>query len=333
MSGEIQAEFDVARELIDTFNGWLSNVPAISNVEQAMQFGMGQMLAWRTLRARIGTADYVTEQPFFQRASEGAKSREQVREDTDQLNDHDPKIKQLKSQRFDTVSKMNAASMSAMADPFSGYGATGDLGKEMDGYQRDLRQNDAAIARAKDANAAKAAGVDPSAAKPGNGPDDLVSNDKTDLLEAAEEFRVLLTWLNPDQTAAWRTKLNHQTNLPYALREPATTRHRPETQVIYMKSSDLISRLAAVSPFSIYDDAVIKPRGALKGLLVQHTSLAAVDALRKEPAAVKLYDDYIHDSRAWFRVPYFREYVPGGFFWGRVLFVGGDTRIENLRLG
>ncbi|HLX02717.1 MAG TPA: hypothetical protein VKS80_11460, partial [Trinickia sp.] len=67
--------------------------------------------------------------------------------------------------------------------------------------------------------------------------------------------------------------------------------------------------------------------------LVRHTSPEAVEALRKQPAAIRLYDDYIHDSRAWFRVPYFREYVPGGFFWGRLLFVGNDTRVENLGLG
>ncbi|WP_233238743.1 hypothetical protein [Bordetella sp. LUAb4] len=41
-------------------------------------------------------------------------------------------------------------------------------------------------------------------------------------------------------------------------------------------------------------------------------------------------DDYVHDSRAWFRVPYFHEYAPGGFAWGRTFFVGGDIRVRDL---
>jgi hypothetical protein len=58
-----------------------------------------------------------------------------------------------------------------------------------------------------------------------------------------------------------------------------------------------------------------------------------VEALHKTPAVLTLYDEFIHDSRAWFRVPHFREYVPGGYFWGRVVFVGNDQRIANLGMG
>ena len=86
-------------------------------------------------------------------------------------------------------------------------------------------------------------------------------------------------------------------------------------------------------PYLAFDDAVIQPRTVLKAFLQQHTALAEVDALRKASDVVRLYDDYIHDSRAWFRVPYFREYVPGGYFWARVLFTGGDQRVENLGMG
>jgi hypothetical protein len=330
MTATTRANFSLAPELVHTFNDWLKTAPAISKVEDAMRFGMGQMLTWRTLRARIGTADYVTEQPFFQQAPEGTKSREQSREDARHLNENDPRIKQLKRQRHEIVSKLNAAAMSVTANPFSSLASAGDIEKEWSGYHKELQHNDTAIARAKDANAAQAAGLDPSVPKPGNGPDDLVANDKTDLQEAAEEFRVLLTWLSPDQATVWRTKLNHQTGLPYTPREQVTKLHRPETPVIHMKAPDLLSRVAAVTPFLIYNDAVIKPRKVLKEFLRQHTSPSAVEALRKTPAAVRLYDDYIHDSRAWFRVPYFREYVPGGYFWARLLFIGGDQRVENL---
>ncbi|WP_321817021.1 MULTISPECIES: DUF2235 domain-containing protein [unclassified Paraburkholderia] len=322
--------FDLSGGLIKTFNGWLESVPAIQTVEQAMRFGMGQMLSWRTLRARIGTPDYVTEQSFFKNAPESGKSREQVREDADRLNDSDEKIKQLKSERSEVVAQMNGASMSSVENPFASVSPSSDLGKEIDGYQTSLKAYDAKIAREKDANAEKAAGASPSSAKPGNGPDDLVSNDKTDLLEAAEEFRLLLTWLDLSKAPRWRTEVNHQTDLPYAVKAPATPKHKPETEVVYMRNPDLLTRFSAVTPFSIYNDAVIKPRSVMKDFLTENTSDAAVEKLRKAPIVIQLYDEFIHDSRAWFRVPYFREYVPGGFFWGRMLFDGDDRRVENL---
>ena len=97
-----------------------------------------------------------------------------------------------------------------------------------------------------------------------------------------------------------------------------------------MRGPDILTRFSAVTPFSAFGDAVIRPRTALKPFLQEQTSSAAVEALRKNASAVRLYDDYVHDSRAWFRVPYFREYVPGGYFWARVLFTGGDQRVEDL---
>jgi hypothetical protein len=333
MKDRERANFELDAKLIEAFNIWLKTTPAIGKVEDAMRFGMGQMLSWRSLRARIGTTDYVTERPFFQHAHEGTKSREQVREDTQQLIEHDPAIQQLKRQRTDLVSGIEIAGMSAIADPFSSVEPTDDIGKTMDDCQHALDQNKAAMARAREADAAKAAGLDPSVVKPGTGPDDLIRNDKTDLQEAAEEFRVLLTWLYPDQTKTWQTKIDLLTNLPGAKRERATPLHPPDTDIIYMKTPDLLTRLGAILPYLAFDDAVIQPRTVLKTFLHQHTALAEVDALRKASDVVRLYDDYIHDSRAWFRVPYFREYVPGGYFWARVLFTGGDQRVENLGMG
>jgi hypothetical protein len=331
MIATTKANFALAPELIRTFNDWLKTTPPISTVEKAMRFGMGQMLTWRTLRAHIGTADYVTEQSFFHNAPEGSKSREQIREETERLNANDPAIAKLKAQRMNLAATGTMASMGNAEDPFALMGARRvEIQKEYDANTKALRQNDAALERARERNAVKAAGSNASDMKPGNGPDDLVSNDKTDILEAAEEFRLLLTWLNPDQTRVWRTEINRQTNLPFTTREAATKAHKPETPVVYMRGPDILTRFSAVTPFSAFGDAVIRPRTALKPFLQEQTSSAAVEALRKNASAVRLYDDYVHDSRAWFRVPYFREYVPGGYFWARVLFTGGDQRVEDL---
>ncbi|MEA3116991.1 MAG: hypothetical protein QOI13_261, partial [Paraburkholderia sp.] len=46
------------------------------------------------------------------------------------------------------------------------------------------------------------------------------------------------------------------------------------------------------------------------------------------PAAITLFDNYVHDSRCGFRVPYFREYAPGGYAWPRMIFIGGDERAD-----
>ncbi len=129
---------------------------------------------------------------------------------------------------------------------------------------------------------------------------------------------MLLAWLHPSQQDTWQVKFSLETLLPFVKRAPATPLHDPETRYLSMKSSDLVTKVAAVSPFMALGDAVIiTPRRAMKAFLTRHTSTEAVDALRPQAAVIRLYDDYIHDSRAWFRVPHFREYVPGGFFWGQ----------------
>jgi hypothetical protein len=328
-----QADFALSPNLIFTFNDWLKTAPSITTLEQAMQFGMAQMLSWRTLRAAIDTGDYVTEQPFYASANEGAKSRQQIREDTDKLNANDPQIAKLKAERRELAAGVTLTGLSHMDDPLAGFGQRRlDIQKEYDANARKLQQNDAALARAKEGNAMKAAGPNSPNMKPGNEADDLISNDKTDLLEAAEEFRLLLTWLHPEKAATWRTKIDPASRLPFLERQAATKAHQPDTTYCWMKTADALSALGPVTPFTKFSDVVVKPDSDMKGFLAEHTSPAAVAALRKNSAAVALYDNYVHDSRAWFRVPYFRENAPGGFFWARVMFVGGNTRVTNLGL-
>lgn len=292
---------------------------------------MGQMLTWRTLRAKIGTTSYVTEQPFFHNAPESNKSRTQVRADTERLNAIDPVIAKLNAQRSELAAGVTIGGLADIDDPFASMRSQQSATqKAYDANRQALQKNFDAVERAKERNALKAAGSSATDMRHGNGPDDLVTNDKTDILEATDEFRLLLTWLNPDQASVWHTQINHQVNLPFTTREKGADPHRADTSFVYMRGPDMLTRLSAVMPDDAFGDAVIKPRRVLKAFFQEHTSQAAVNSILQTPDAVRLFDDYVHDSRAWFRVPYFREYVPGGYFWARVFFIGGDQRVENL---
>ncbi len=61
----------MASDTVVAFNEWLKTTDsAITRVEDAMKFGMGQLLTWRTLRARTDgehAGHYITNQKFFKR--------------------------------------------------------------------------------------------------------------------------------------------------------------------------------------------------------------------------------------------------------------------------
>jgi hypothetical protein len=83
-------------------------------------------------------------------------------------------------------------------------------------------------------------------------------------------------------------------------------------------------RTTVLRAYNPNDDLLTEPRREVIPFLKEHTSPEAVAKLPK--AAVALFDNYVHDSRCWFRVPHFHEYTPGGYGWPRVIFVGGDNR-------
>jgi hypothetical protein len=83
--------------------------------------------------------------------------------------------------------------------------------------------------------------------------------------------------------------------------------------------------------YDVADDVLAKPIREAIPFLKQHTSPEAVARLlRSAQAAIDLFDDHVHDSRCWFRVPHFREYAPGGYCWPRVVFAGGSERAAWL---
>lgn len=90
-------------------------------------------------------------------------------------------------------------------------------------------------------------------------------------------------------------------------------------------------RSVLAQKFDAEDDVVSKPVRDATWFLLDHTSDTAVKNLKRLPEGViTLYDDYIHDSRCWFRLPWFHEYAPGGYFWPRVVFTGNDDRTAWL---
>ena len=98
-----------------------------------------------------------------------------------------------------------------------------------------------------------------------------------------------------------------------------------------MVDGDVLTKSAAIRDYAPMDDVLVEPAPEMIPYLKSTTSAKAVDdfALR-EKAAIELFDNYIHDSRAWFRVPHFHEYAPGGYGWARTFFVGDNKAVRHL---
>ncbi|SCU74277.1 conserved hypothetical protein [Cupriavidus necator] len=177
-------------------------------------------------------------------------------------------------------------------------------------------------------------------ARPGEGADDIVTNDKSDLREGAEQMRLLLGYLYPDQLARWQVERQEfawhpADNQPQ--RAPVlSVRHeqpKADTPRVTLAGGGFLfhsARTTIVQSWNPDDDVLAAPMAGVVSFLKQHTSPEAVARLEK--VAIALYDDYVHDSRIWFRIPFFNEYAPGGYGWPRVIFTGRDQRRPYLAL-
>jgi len=182
----------------------------------------------------------------------------------------------------------------------------------------------------------------PRSARPGEGPYDIGTNDQTDLLQGAEEMRLLLAHLFPEELELWKVGQAVSVN-PSPNAYPAT----PQVTLAVahdQKGSDsprmtlaesgflfMIIWSALLSQYSAADDVLAAPVCGVERFLRKHASAGAVKALQSTAqAAIDLYDNYVHDSRCWFRVPYFHEYAPGGYGWPRVYWAGGNERVRYL---
>ncbi|EDT39032.1 conserved hypothetical protein [Burkholderia ambifaria MEX-5] len=344
--GRLVNDFSLHSSVVRAFNDWLSTVnqKPLDSVELALRRGMGQSLAWRTLRADYGNPQaYITSQEFFRHAPEhevtpyGLETRIKSKAaSASRLDDLKREKQQLEKQKADLeAAALSMPTISALANPFRKQAA--ELAEQ-------IKKKDADILAA-------AAGKSP---RPGEGTTDVMTNDKTDLLEAAEEFRLLLAYLYPDQRWRWQVywalppadsvkvtagsigaaiPLERDVTQYYLTvdRKEVATHRRQGTTAAWMGERDRVILLfGALAKYQPTLDFVLTPTQEMLPFLLTHTS---DEAVRKLPrAAIRLLDDYVHDSRAWFRVPYFHEYAPGGYGWARTFFVGDDRRVRSLGL-
>ncbi|KAG8155535.1 T6SS phospholipase effector Tle1-like catalytic domain-containing protein [Burkholderia catarinensis] len=344
---DLVRDFALSSSVARTFNDWLSTVnqKPLDSVETALRIGMGQSLAWRTLRADIGNSHaYVTSQEFFRRAREdqvtpyGLEKRINQKGSSARLDD----LKREKRELEIRKNTLEAAALGTIRNPV-----------ESNALKRRAAQLAEQIKK-KDKEILEAAADNGKESRPGEGATDITTNDKTDLLEAAEEFRLLLAYLRPDQRTRLRVYwsqapakavkmgsglfsaeifISQNPNAYYltVARKNAGPHRRQGSNTVWLGDRDLaIQLLGAVAAYQPVLDFVLAPETQMLPFLLEHTSDEAVRKL--SPAVVRLMDDYVHDSRAWFRVPYFHEYSPGGYGWARTFFVGNDRRVRNLGL-
>jgi Uncharacterized alpha/beta hydrolase domain (DUF2235) len=345
---DLMRDFSLAPSLARAFNDWLStiNQKPLDSVETAMRVGMGQSLAWRTLRADISNPQtYITSQEFFRRAHEdpvtpyGLETRIASKAvSSSQLDNLKREKSALEAQKagFEAAA-LSMLAIPALANPFRKK--ADELGEHIKKKDTEIRETAAGNGRHN---------------RPGEGTTDLTTNDKTDLLEAAEEFRLLLAYLRPEQRSRWKvywsrppadgvklTSLSYDRglameqnpNAPYLTvdRMDVATHRRQGSKVVWMGERDRVLQLSSLAAgYQPVLDFVLAPSAEMLPFLLEHTSDEAVRKL--SPAVVRLMDDYVHDSRAWFRVPYFHEYAPGGYGWARTFFVGNDRRVRYLGL-
>ncbi|CAJ0704109.1 T6SS phospholipase effector Tle1-like catalytic domain-containing protein [Ralstonia wenshanensis] len=347
-------DFILSAPLIDAFNAWLDRTTEISSVEDAMRFGMRQSVAWRALRARWRKGDYIANTPFFRAAQEDPLTPHQLKQRVDEAVEGDAETLKLR-QRIKALSA--GVSTTGLANAAQGYVSAAQHASQMKQAAERERQMQAtwdALARRREQLCQEIA-KKTDKTRPGEDADETVTNDQHDLREAAEEFRLLLGYLHP----SLRAELGVEDS-PFSARPPAISaaslfgplgitlaalnntgrflcvrrEKNPDSEQILLVNRDAHVQTAAATGkhLQVYDVLVV-PARAMVATLQEWTSPTAVDRFaQQERASIALFDDYIHDSRAWFRVPNFHEYAPGGFGWARTFYVGNDNAIRHLGL-
>ncbi|WP_153102328.1 T6SS phospholipase effector Tle1-like catalytic domain-containing protein [Paraburkholderia hayleyella] len=329
---DLIADFALSPETVMAFNAWRETVPKASSVEEALKAGMEQMLAWRTLRARINTGDYITEQTFFDKAHEDRQTPHKVEQNLKEAMGKDPQTSALRM-------RLERIRADALTSGIGGYlSALGARQKELDELNTALAERRRVLC-----GEVAHPGMPPGAVslRPGEGALEATTNDQTDLRQGAEDMRLLLGHLYPGQCEQWQ--VNRMQPPPVMVRgishpQPAVLsvrRAQPgsDSPWVRLEVSGVLLNVAwstLVQAYRAEDDVMAAPLPEVEGFLRQCTSVEA--ASRLPAAAVKLFDDYVHDSRCWFRVPYFHEYAPGGYGFPRVVFVGQDRRKAYLGL-
>ncbi|WP_432262517.1 T6SS phospholipase effector Tle1-like catalytic domain-containing protein [Cupriavidus sp. TMH.W2] len=349
MDADSLADFAIDPAVAKAFNDWRAALPAMDGVEKALEFGLRQSLQWRTLRARWHTGTYVTNQEFYRYCAEPANKREdsktpqQLRTEVDKTKKADPVIRKLEQENIQLKLQVQQLRDRAMF-PQTTSQVMADLTKRR-ALEAKVAANDAAIAARENALMAEAVGKDPADCRPGEGADEFVTNDRTDLLEAAEEFQLLLGYLHPELQPGLNVRKEMMARPVFSpigaaegvakgfryLATPRAERPRTDSKLLVMVDDDILTKSAAVRGYWPIDDVLVEPAPEMIPYLKATTSAKAVDDFALgEKAAIELFDNYIHDSRAWFRVPNFHEYAPGGYGWARTFFVGDNKAVRHL---
>ncbi|WP_434113794.1 T6SS phospholipase effector Tle1-like catalytic domain-containing protein [Paraburkholderia caffeinilytica] len=323
-------DFALALKTVAAFNAWLKTVDtSVKRVEDAMKFGMGQLLSWRALRAQMDSR-YIIHQPFFTTAPEDDTTPRKVAEALNKAKKTDPQLRELNAQLAQAQQKKSQAQSRTGS---MGYPANmPDImtyGSQIEAVTEAIRTRTEALC----GEIAKKNGP----VRPGEGAYEITTNDRTDLRQGAEEMRLLLGFLYPEKRDELEVRevvpANPSRNVyppPLPLPPVLSVRREPpgsDSPLVTLAVGGITGHTVRTTILQAYnpnDDVLTEPRREVIPFLKEHTSPEAVAKLPRE--AVALFDDYVHDSRCGFRVPYFHEYAPGGYGWPRVIFIGGDTR-------
>lgn len=337
----MRADFALFPKTIAAFNGWLKTAGPIGRMEDAIRHGMADMLAWRTLRAQPGTSDYVTSQEFFLKAKEDSMTPYKVENALEKAKKSDPqltalnaKLARLQQQKTQaTGNHQYPANMPRIME----------LDEQIAATKLEIDRRTEVLCGAVAHPKVNPDVEDASPARPGEGVWDVTTNDQTDLRQGAEEMRLLLGYLHPDERETkWKVTVTERTThaprdaYPGAARTTtilsvAHEQPRSDTPKVTLAESGILlaSTWSTIfGNFSPSSDLLAAPARGVVGFLKKHASMEAANRLHKD--VIVLLDDYVHDSRIWFRVPWFHEYAPGGYGWPRVFFEGGKKRIAYL---
>lgn len=355
-------DFALSQSVVNAFNAWLDKMGEISTVTDAMRIGMRQNLAWRTLRARWNTGDYLTNRPFFKAASEDSLTPYQLELQVDKATETDAETLKLRQR----IKELAAGSATAgLENASQGYASAAKRAAQMEqAAERDKKMQAAwdAMARRREQLCQEIARKKDKT-RPGEGADETVTNDQHDLRESAEEFRLLLGYLHPERQAELgveklpsplMAKMERSGLGPVGIGAAAYDAYKNAAQLLYVRrdrnpdsgriklvDKDMHMRTGPVVAGALKTkaflperyDVLVLPAREMVEKLREWTAPKAVEQFeRQNRAIIALFDDYIHDSRAWFRMPYFHEYAPGGYGWARVFFVGNDNAIRHLGL-
>ena len=326
LMNEMKEVFDVADDVVDAYNAWRREMPSVSRAEEAIRLGIAHRLAWQAKRSLPGSGDYITERPFYRNAME------------DLLTPYD--LKQLNEAEIEELTKKRNNCMAARSrvsseiDASTGMDDTESLKPQKTSLDEQIEQLNKQI-EDEGPRLENLAGKEPGSHRPGEGAEELLINDKTDLREGAEEFRLLLGTLFPEEgTSVWACKETTRWHLSsgpvpestLAVQREATRDGKP---VYIVLTKEYISlAINGLRKDDTQYDVLVKPAEEVLGFLKEHTNGQA--RARVSATMTRLFDDFVHDSRAWFRVPYFHEQAPGGYGWLRVLFQGADDRVAFL---